>query len=82
MTPAELVTLWRGDAEKLVEYGDRQIADVARRHADQLDAALSDHADEGLTLAQAARESGYSASRLRHLVAGGGDPQRRPSRGA
>ena len=70
MTPAELAARWREDAELLRRYGS-PLADVALRHADELEAALRTVADDALDLATAARESGYSASRLRHMVAAG-----------
>ena len=74
MTPSELVIRWRADAERLVRYADERGAAVVRRLADELDAALSTVADEPLTLAQAAQESGYSRGRLRHMVAAGQVP--------
>lgn len=68
MTPSELATRWREDAELLDRYAST-LADVCRRHADELDAALRAVADDPLDLETAARESGYSPDRLRHLVA-------------
>jgi len=73
MTPAELVERWRRDAETLAAY-DERLASIARRHADDLDAALLAVADEGLDLATAAKESGYSVDRLRHMVSDGDIP--------
>ena len=69
MTPRELATQWRQDAEMFDRYSATQLADVCRRHADDLDSALRSADDDVLDLATAARESGYSAERLRHLVA-------------
>lgn len=73
MTPAELVTRWRSDADTLARYSP-ELAAVARAHADELDAALRSMDDDALDLATAARESGYSADRLRHMVAAGSIP--------
>lgn len=71
MNPSDLVLRWRQDAEHLERYHDGRLAQVCRDHADALAAALRDTGDELLTLAQAARESGYHADRLRHLIADG-----------
>lgn len=70
MTPKELATRWRVDADLLERY-DSPLAAVCRRHADELDGALRSEADEALDLATAAAESGYSTRHLRHLVAAG-----------
>lgn len=74
MTPKALLVSWREDAEKLEQYGQETLAKACRRHADELEAALRSAADEALSLAQAARESGYSPDRLRHLVTEGKIP--------
>ena len=74
MTPTELVQRWRLDAECFDRYGDAQLAQVARTHADDLEAALRSVADDALDLTAAARESGYSVDRLRHKVAIGEIP--------
>jgi hypothetical protein len=73
MTPSELAAQWRQDAETLERYAS-PLADVCRRHADELDAALRSVEDSTLDLTTAARESGYSPDRLRHLVAAGDIP--------
>lgn len=70
-TLAELAACWRQDAELLARYGSEQAAGVCRLHADELDAAVQAGGDEALNLHQAARESGYSSERLRHMVAEG-----------
>ena len=70
MAPAELAARWRADAVLLERYGS-PLAAVCLRHADELDAALRTVADDALDLAAAARESGYSPDRLRHMVAAG-----------
>ena len=74
MTPSELVIQWRTDAEALARFADERGAAIVRRLADELDAALATVAAAPLTLAEAARESGYSPSRLRHMVAAGQVP--------
>jgi hypothetical protein len=71
MTPTELATRWREDAETFDRYGDEQLAKVCRTHADDLEAALRSADDDALDLASAARESGLSIDRLRHKVAAG-----------
>jgi hypothetical protein len=71
---AELARRWREDADLLASYGDERGATVCRRHADALDAALASQGGELLDLATAARVSGYSPDRLRHLVASGQVP--------
>jgi hypothetical protein len=67
VTPKELATKWRADAELLDIY-DQNLARVCRQHAEALDAALRSVDDDALDLATAAKESGYSVERLRHLV--------------
>jgi hypothetical protein len=74
MTPHELLAKWRQEAELLDGYGASQQAIACKRHADELDAALRSLADSALDLTTAARESGYSPGRLRHLVAEGAIP--------
>jgi hypothetical protein len=74
MTAIDLVARWRKHADLFEHYGDAQQARVCRCHADELDAALRDMQDEALGLVEAARESGYSAERLRHMVAEGTIP--------
>lgn len=73
MTPKDLAARWRRDATTLEQY-DPRLATVARQHAEQLEAALRDVSNETLDLASAAKESGYSADRLRHKVANGEIP--------
>lgn len=74
MTPRELATQWRTDAELFARYGDEARALICRTHADELDKALQDEQGAVLSLSDAARESGYSPDRLRHLVAAGSIP--------
>lgn len=54
--------------------GPEEIARVYEIVARELDEALRVHGDTPLTLAEAARESGYSEDHLRHLVAEGKIP--------
>jgi hypothetical protein len=68
---ADLAEQWRKDAELLDHYGDDKLAKACRSHADQVDEALRAVSEEALDLSAAARESGYSVDRLRHLIAGG-----------
>jgi hypothetical protein len=70
-----LATRWRTEAETLERYGDDRGARVARLHADELEQASADLADETLTLSEAAAESGYSERRLRELLTSGEVPQ-------
>lgn len=73
MTPTELATKWRADADVLEAYAP-EMAKVCRSHADALDAALRSVDDDVLSLADAARASGYSPDRLRHKVSSGEIP--------
>jgi hypothetical protein len=68
---AELAGRWRNDAALLARYGCDEMAKICRLHADELDAAAQAGGDEALSLREAARESGYSTERLRHMVAEG-----------
>lgn len=70
MTPHELATKWREDADTLARYSP-ELARIARAHADELEAALRSMDDHALDLATAAKESGYSVDRLRHMVRSG-----------
>ena len=69
MTPAELVRCWRAQADAYEQDGQSGAA-LLRRVAAELDAALRQAALEELTVAQAAAESGYSASQLRRRFPG------------
>lgn len=71
MTPRELAESWRTDAETLSRHGADSLARICRTHADELEAALRGAAEETLDLGAAARESGYSRDRLRHMIAAG-----------
>ena len=76
MTQLEtLAARWLADADVLDGALDSRGASLYRRHAAELQEALRVSADEVLTLTQASSESGYSESRLRHLLADGSLPQ-------
>lgn len=70
MTPNELAVKWREDADTLARYAP-ELARIALAHAEELDAALRAVDDDALDLATAAKESGYSVDRLRHMVRSG-----------
>lgn len=75
MTPAELPAAWRARAEDLREWAAAEAAARAlEMAAAELEAALRKAADERLTMAEAAQESGYSERRLRELIAEGAIP--------
>lgn len=71
MTPRELAERWRADAETLSKHGADSLARVCRTHADELDESLRAASSEALDLTTAARESGYSRDRLRHMISAG-----------
>jgi hypothetical protein len=70
----DLIARWRSEAELLRRYGDERGAHVCGLHAEELEQAAAALADEPLTLAAAAAESGYSERRLRELLAEGAIP--------
>ena len=70
-----LAECWLSTAETLEGAFDERGAALYRRHAAELQEALREAADEVLTLSEASSESGYSESRLRHLIADGTIPQ-------
>jgi hypothetical protein len=65
------VNHWRALAEQVERYGDKGTAATLRACADDLEADMRDAGAELLTLDEAAKASGYSASRIRHMVAEG-----------
>jgi hypothetical protein len=67
----ELIAHWRETADTLASHGANQAAVTCMLHASELEAALRAHDEELLDLATAATESGYSADRLRHMIAEG-----------
>lgn len=63
---------WRAEATHLRErYGAEGLALLCEAHARELETALVADAREAITLAEAVRESGYSQSHLRAMVAAG-----------
>ncbi len=70
-----LAECWLSTAETLEGAFDERGAALYRHLAAELQEALREAADEVLTLAEASSESGYSESRLRHLIADGTLPQ-------
>jgi hypothetical protein len=70
----DLIRRWHEDAAKFRRYGDEQLAKVCVLHADELDQTARAIENVPLTLEEAEIESGYSRSRLRHLVADGTIP--------
>jgi len=69
----ELATAWRARAADLEEFS-RGSAAAFRRCADELEASLRSAALEDLTLAEAAKQSGYSVDHLARLVRAGRIP--------
>lgn len=68
MNPRDLPPEWRGLASLQRALAAEGQARTFERCADELDAALTSVADEELTIAEAAAESGYSEEQLRRLV--------------
>jgi len=66
---AELLAKWEDDASALERYSDARGAAVCRLHAAELGEAIRASQDELLTIAESARESGYSEDHIRHLIA-------------
>jgi AraC-like DNA-binding protein len=69
VTPRELVAAWREQAAAYERDGV-PAATLLRRVANELEATLTQHELEKLTVAQAAAESGYSESQLRRRFPG------------
>lgn len=74
MTHDELISEWGRRADEMAEHGIDAVARAYRIAIAELQTAQRAAADETLTLAEAARESGYSVGRLRHMVADGTVP--------
>ena len=80
-----LVDKWRSRSGELRRMGLSQPADQLDAMAAELEAEITGWLDEGLTLEQAARESGYTYNHLQARVAEGklpnagqrGEPRRR-----
>ncbi len=68
---AVLIAQWRTEADTLRKRGAVAQAIALETCADELEAALREHALEALTLNEAAQESGYSYSALQKKVASG-----------
>jgi hypothetical protein len=70
-----LATSWREEAVRLrTRYAAVELAHLAETCAAELEAAIRTEFDELLTVVDAARECGYSASQLRRLLAQGAIP--------
>ena len=69
--PSTLSTKWRERAELLATFGDPNCARIWQLAAAELDEVLQALGAETLTLAEAARESGYSQDHLGSLIRGG-----------
>ena len=72
---SDLADRWLSAADTLESAFDERGASLYRHLAAELQEALRESADEVLTLQEASAESGYSESRLRHLIADGELPQ-------
>ena len=70
MTPRDLITRWRQEAELFERRGLPDAARAARNYATELETALTEWELEGLTVKAAAMESGYDESSLRRLFPG------------
>ena len=71
MTLADLLAQWRTDAATLGRRGCAEAARLLESCAEELDRVVATGQDEAVTLAEAARLSGYTAAHLRHLNAEG-----------
>lgn len=78
---ADLADEWRDNAAVLRQAGFDRMADTYKRHARQMETAEKARRNEQLTVAEAAKESGYSRKRLRALVREGRIPDDRDDRG-
>ena len=72
--PGDLPALWRQRADTLRTYGDPNSARLWEIAAQELEQAWGVFGDETLSLAEAARVSGYSPDHLGHLVKDGKIP--------
>lgn len=69
---SQLAKTWREEAERVRQrYGKESLARLCEAHADELEEAVRRLEEEELTIEQAAKESGYSASQLRRLFPDG-----------
>lgn len=69
-----LASRYRADAAAFKRYGQHGPAALLEQVAGDLEAEGEAHLSERLTIAEAAEESGYSESRLYHLVSEGTIP--------
>lgn len=75
---AELAAEWREEAEVLERHGCERAADQLRQRARDVERRVRDYWNEGLTVEEAAEESGYRRSTLREMVRDGRIPDLRP----
>lgn len=69
---------WREEAHLLRRRGQKALAHMAESYAEEIEVAIRRWVQEELTVADATKESGYSAERLRELVREGKIPDLRP----
>lgn len=69
--PHTLAEHWRADAATLRRRGCLEAARLLESCADELDQVLAAGENEAVSLAEAARVSGYSPAHLRRLIADG-----------
>ena len=74
MTLHSLAQTWLTEAALLDGYGASEAASAARRHAHELTEAIRTEESEELSISEAAVASGFSARRLRELLADGSIP--------
>jgi len=71
MNPRDLPQTWREKAQRLRSFGCTEAACTLEHCATELEASFKSHANGRLTIADAAKVSGYSEERLRRLVRDG-----------
>jgi len=69
--PADLLQLWQQRADYLQQYGDPNSARIWRTAAVELECALEAFGAEKLTLADAAKVTGYTTDNIRKQIAAG-----------
>src|SRR5512134_2542989 len=74
LRPADLLRVWNERADYLHEFGDPNSARIWRLAAVELERALEAFGAETLTLADAAKVSGYSPDYIRKQIAAGAIP--------
>ena len=70
MTLAELTASWRSDAARFRAWGQDYLARTLEHAASEVERTILDHEHEELTVADAARASGFSESQLRRRFPG------------